>query len=161
MTKASDLDCFSHLNLHEQTGQEPPHCAETTQISSQYPEHTFWTRGRNVLAQYWPDEQWPSWIKKSYVLVLDKQCNTKFNKILLSQNILLAQDMEFSTWVQLVQRPPAQIFKHSSLRTHTDPSDIRVLHWPLNNPNAVIPEQCSLKPHSLSAEHPFSLVQKS
>ena len=48
---------FSHLNLHEHTGHEPPHCAETTHISSHHPEHTFWTRGRRVLAQYCPDLQ--------------------------------------------------------------------------------------------------------
>ena len=151
LRNSSLLVCNSHRNLQEQYGHVPPHCAETMQMSSHHPEQTFSTRGRSVLAQYLPSPQWPSCIQNFYLLL---QIITYCIVISVPNDVI--QKISF-TWVQLVHRPLEQIFKHSSFRTHTDPSDNNVLHCPLSNPKAVIPEQYSLKPHSLSAPHPLSL----
>ena len=156
LRKSSLLVCNSHRNLQEQYGHVPPHWAETMQISSHHPEQTFSTRGRSTLAQYLPSPQWPSCIQNVYFLNVRNHFRIHLN-FLCPKNAI--HKISF-TWVQLVHRPLEQRFKHSSLRTHTDPSGNNVLHCPLSNPKAVIPEQYSLKPHSLSAPHPLSLFFK-
>ena len=93
---SSLLVCFSHRNLQEQTGHVPPHWAETIQISSHHPEHTFWTRGRNVLAQYCASLQWPSYV---YFIILIYKNQMIMMKTLFHNTVFWVDTASYNNWL--------------------------------------------------------------